>query len=491
MKQVSPSARLFLFGALLFCCEAARTADLNWSPEQVNAHQLIVQYRLAEADTLLSAMAASPPKAYLSNLRDFMELVYNENEAHYQQYLKSIPERRSWIQSLPDKSPERAFYLADLALQEALFKIRFGDYLSGLYMLLQANSQTTEIQERNDQILPFLKPAGVINILVGLTPPKYDWAVRLIGLQGDVETGKQQLSSLASSTSPLSSEALILLGYFYAYPLQMPDEAVKCFSLALAAQPGNVLAAFMLATSLSKAHKGEAALEAMDAQPTQAWSEFPQAYYLMGTLHLQKGDYAQARQFLDQFMRTYAGNTFKKDAATKIAMSYFLEGEIEKGEIWKQDALVTGGTSSEPDKNAAVMLVEISEYPPQLLRARLLTDGGYWNEAGQQLMATGDPGQLGDRWACEYHYRMARLYQLQEQQEPAVASYTEALKLADTKGWYIEANSALQAGLILKARGNNIGAVELFKKAKAFGDHPYKASIDMQADRELTSLTSN
>lgn len=488
---MSPSARLFLFGALLFCCEAARTADLNWSPEQVNAHQLIVQYRLAEADTLLSAMAASPPKAYLSNLRDFMELVYNENEAHYQQYLKSIPERRSWIQSLPDKSPERAFYLADLALQEALFKIRFGDYLSGLYVLLQANSQITEIQERNDQILPFLKPAGVINILVGLTPPKYDWAVRLIGLQGDVETGKQQLSSLASSTSPLSSEALILLGYFYTYPLQMPDKAVKCFSLALAAQPGNVLAAFMLATSLSKAHKGEAALEAMDAQPTQAWSEFPQAYYLMGTLRLQKGDYAQARQFLDQFMRTYAGNTFKKDAATKIAMSYFLEGEIEKGEIWKQDALVTGGTSSEPDKNAAVMLVEISEYPPQLLRARLLTDGGYWNEAGQQLMATGDPGQLGDRWACEYHYRMARLYQLQEQQEPAVASYTEALKLADTKGWYIGANSALQAGLILKARGNNIGAVELFKKAKAFGDHPYKASIDMQADRELTSLTSN
>lgn len=488
---MSPSARLFLFGTLLFCCEAGRAADLNWSPEQVAAHQLIVQYRLAEADALLSAMAASPPKAYLLNLRDFVELVYNESEIQYERYLENIPERRFWMQSLPDKAPERAFYLADLALQEALFKIRFGDYLSGLYMLLQANSQITEIQERNDQILPFLKPAGVINMLIGLTPPKYEWAVRLIGLRGDVETGNQQLSSLASSTSPLSSEALILLGYFYAYPLQMPDDAVKCFSSILAAQPRNVLAAFMLATSLSKAHKGGAALEAMDTQPTHTWSEFPQAYYLMGTLHLQKGDYAQARQFLHQFMQAYAGSTFKKDAATKIAMSYYLEGEIEKGDTWKQNALVTGGTSSEPDKNAAVMLVEISEYPPQLLRARLLTDGGYWEEARQQLAATGDPGQLDDRWACEYHYRMARLYQLQEQQEPAVASYAEALKLADKKGWYIGANSALQAGLILKARGNDIGAVELFKKAKAFGDHPYKASIDMQADRELASLTSN
>jgi tetratricopeptide (TPR) repeat protein len=392
---------------------------------------------------------------------------------------------------LPDESPERAFYLADLALQEALFKIKFGDYLSGLYLLLQANSQIAEIQDRNDQILPFLKPAGVINILIGLTPQKYEWAVRLIGLRGDLEKGKQKLASLARSTSPLSSEALILLGYFYAYPLQMPDDAARCFSSVLATQPRNVPAAFMLATSLNKAHKGGAALEVMDAQSTNAWSGFPQAYYLMGTLLLQKGDYAPARQFLHQFMQTYAGSSFKKDAATKIAMSYYLEGEIEKGETWKQNALTAGNTGSEPDKNAEVMLAEISEYPTQLLRARLLTDGGYWDEAQQQLATTGDTRQLDDRWACEYHYRLARLFQLQQQQEPAVASYAEALKLADNKNWYIGASSALQAGLILKARGNSIGAVDLFKKAKTFDGHPYKASIDMQADRELASLSSN
>lgn len=491
LKQVSHPARLFLFVALSLCGETALAMDLNWSPEQINAHQLIIRYRLADADALLSTLPASPAKAYLLNLRDFVELVYNEDEAHFQQYTENLPVRKSWIEDLPDGSPERAFYLADMALQEALFKIKFGEYVSGLYLLLQANSQITEIQERDDQILAFLKPAGVINMLIGFTPQKYEWAVRLIGLKGDLETGEQQLTSLASSTSPLSSEALILLGYFYAYPLRMPDEAVRCFSSVLVSQPDNLLATFMVATSLNKGHCGKAALEAMDAQSPNTWSQFPQAFYLLGTLYLQKGSYELSREFLHQFVKTYAGKTFKKDATTKIALSYYLEGEIAAAEAWKQKALAVGSTSSEPDKNAAVILDEISEYPLHLLRARLLTDGGYWNEAGQQLAANVGSGSLGDRWICEYHYRRGRLCQLQQQQESALTSYAEALKLAENKDWYVGASSALQAGLIFKARGNDTAAVALLKKAKGFGDHPYKASIDMQADRALASLASN
>ncbi|MEQ8534146.1 MAG: hypothetical protein RIB86_19995, partial [Imperialibacter sp.] len=67
----------------------------------------------------------------------------------------------------------------------------------------------------------------------------------------------------------------------------------------------------------------------------------------------------------------------------------------------------------------------------------------------------------------------------------------QALKLSERQPWYMGANAALQLGLIMKNAGKAKEAKGYFEKAMAFDNHPYKASIDSSAERELARLTSD
>ncbi|CAD5281149.1 MULTISPECIES: tetratricopeptide repeat protein [unclassified Imperialibacter] len=489
-KQVSLKVRLFLFALLSFFHTSAMQTELGWEPSVVATHELILQYRLSEAKPLLATLPSSPEKAYLLNLSDFLQMIYTEDDSFYENYLSNLHERRTWIEELSDGDARKAFYLADMKLQEALFKIKFGDYLSGLYSLMQVHNQIDELQNRDDKILPFLKSSGVINILIGLTPEKYEWAIRLIGLQGDIARGIEQLTRLSSSNSPLADEALIILGYFYAYPLHEPAKATALFLQTLEKQPNSTLAHFMLATSLNKAHKGEQALAILSKIPAGQQKKLAPVYYLFGDLYLEKMDMAKAREYYAMFIQSCNGESFKKDAMSKIAASYYLENDTPSANSWSEKAAKMQRSTTEPDRNADVFLTEINQYPIPLLKARLLTDGGYWKEAQGQL-SVAKPSELDGKWLCEYYYRLARLYHLQGENFEAIPHYQQALKLSERQPWYMGANAALQLGLIMKNAGKAKEAKGYFEKAMAFDNHPYKASIDSSAERELARLTSD
>ncbi len=486
-KQVSLLAHLFLFVSIPLSC-FSQADGLNWSRPISQAHELILQYKLNEAESVLNKLPDSPVKAYLLNLGDFMRMVYSEDYTVYQKYLEAREQRTEWIERLPNGDAEKAFYLADLKLQEALFKIRFGDYLSGLYALWQAQKQMTDFAKLDGQILPFLKPKGIVNILIGLTPDKYKWAINLAGFKGDAETGITELTKLSESEGPMHDEALIILGYLYAYPLQSPHDAIDCFTKVLKKHPESLLAKFMLATSMNKAHQGDSAISILEKLKREEMDRLPNIYYLMGDVYLQRGSFGLAKNNYQRFIDTYKGKGFKKDAFTKIAVCYQLEGNTSKAELWKEKASNHEQAVTEPDKNAEVLLSELSTYPAGLLKARLLTDGGYWDSAQEALQSINDPEKLTARWSSEYYYRKARLSHLEKNFNEANTDYERALSIADQQPWYIGANAALQLGIIYKGKGMNSEAVVYFKKAKEFDNHPYKSSIDSKADLELRQM---
>ena len=488
-RQVSVKAHLFLFIVLLSgSLRAQNTEDFPWSEVVVAAHHHLTQYRLAEADSLFQTLPASPEKAYLLSLRDFMEMNYSEREALYTTYLANSEERKKWFDHLKEDDPWKVFYLADLRLQEALLRIRFGDYFSGLYELWQANRLLSRASfNGNSEFLPLNKTQGVINLLLSLAPENYKWALSLMGLKGSADLGIQQLELLADSNTPLAHEARLILGYYYLYPLNQPAEATRYFSAALnmdtPGHPANLLAHLMLATSYSKNHVGAKALALMQTVPQESWDDLPVGFYLLGDLHLQKGDWANSRIHYQQFLDKWEGENFIKDASTKIAISYLLQRNTALAAEWKQKSLALTDSPAEPDKNAAVMLSELSDYPHPLLIARFASDGGFFDNALQQL----EIFQPNDnpRWTCEYHYRKARVYHLQNKLDEALSGYVKAVGISEGTNWYIGANAALLAGHILRQLQKEKEAAFYYQKALEYPDHPYKRSIDQQATRAL------
>lgn len=488
-KQVSVKAHLFLFiVALGGSLRAQSTEDFPWSEVAIAAHHHLIQYRLAEADSLLRTLAASPEKAYLLSLRDFLAMIYSDSEALYTAYLENSGERKKWFDRLKEDDPWKTFYLADLRLQEALLRVRFGDYFSGLHELWQANRLLSSASsDEENAFLPLCKTQGVINLLLGLAPENYKWALSLMGLKGSADLGIQQLGQLAGSNIPLAQEARLILGYYYLYPLNHPEAAIRYFSAALNSDaPGhstNLLAHLMLATSYGKNHEGARALALMQALPQENWNNLPLGFYLLGDLYLQKGDWANSRIHYQQFMDNWEGQNFVKDASVKIAISHLLQGNNALAAEWKQKSQALSDTPTEPDKNAAIMLTQLSEYPHPLLIARFASDGGYYDGAMRQLeifQPNGNP-----RWNCEYHYRKARIHHLQNKPGEALSGYVKTVEISEGKNWYIGANAALLAGHILRQLQKEEEAAFYYQKALDYADHPYKRSVDQQATRAL------
>jgi len=488
VKQVGLLARLFLF--CLGGCFSLRAQphDINFSASQLDAYNLICEYRLQEAESIISKLGESSEKTYILNLRDFLFLSISESKVSYEKYVDAVEVRENLFSQLPDNSPQRHFYLADFRLQQALLSIRFGNNFSGLYKLLQAKEAAAQVRTLDQNFTPVLKIFGIINVLLGLVPENYRWWLSVIGLEGNIEKGLGELKKLEQSDSPISSEATLLLGFVYSYPLPNPALAVDFFTKARHASSDHRLATFMLSTNYSKSHQADSALIVLESNSTEDWNGLPQALYLRGDLMLQKGQTEQARAAYLSFLDRHPGTSFKKDASTKIAISFLFDNNRPLFEKWIELALATGSSSSEPDKNAESLLAELNEYPLSLLKSRFLADGGYLEAAQAELSHIVSPTGLVPRWQSEYYYRQARIFHFRKEYAQALSFYQQADELAEGQPWYIGASAALQAGLILKEMGLKKEAVTYFSKAKKYPEHPYKQSIDSNAEWELELL---
>jgi tetratricopeptide (TPR) repeat protein len=116
-----------------------------------------------------------------------------------------------------------------------------------------------------------------------------------------------------------------------------------------------------------------------------------------------------------------------------------------------------------------------------LLRARLLSDGGYLPEALQGLAGLG-PGNFTDPVErCEYTYRLARIYDGMGKDEEAITAYRNTIQTGEYLREYYAARAALQAGYIYERRGDKARAIAFFQRCLDMKDHDYKNSLDQRA----------
>jgi tetratricopeptide (TPR) repeat protein len=147
----------------------------------------------------------------------------------------------------------------------------------------------------------------------------------------------------------------------------------------------------------------------------------------------------------------------------------------------RQAVLKNGSTDSDADKKALAD-AKSGIWPNRwLLKARLLSDGGYQNEALKLL--TGSPGEPLDTPGekLEYLYRMARVYDALGRTEEALANYAATIKQGQNRTEYFAARAALQSGQLYEARGKKQQAIELYQQCLNMENHEYKNSLDQRA----------
>jgi tetratricopeptide (TPR) repeat protein len=295
----------------------------------------------------------------------------------------------------------------------------------------------------------------------------------------------QILGNMLDSPEPFArlfhEEAVFYYLYLKFYILNQPEEVFQYIRQHQLDTRHNYLFAY-LAANLSLNNQQAAAAEQIirEKSPDIGYLDMPAWDMEMGYAKADHLD-PEASFYLERFLSRFKGKFYVKETLQKLSWIYYLQGQTEKAASARERLLHSGNTETEADKQA-MKEAQSGRWPNKLLlKTRLLSDGGYFQEALHLL-----GGKSSSSFTCpadrlEFVYRLGRLYDELNRKDEAIDAYMIAIRLGEHRREYYAARAALQTGYIYEARGDKKKAIPYFRKVLELKDHDYKNALDQKA----------
>jgi len=486
LKKAAITVCFFLFAT------GTGLADNVWkfdpALEAIYRQILSLQIEEARQQLALARHANELHKLYLLSLSETADILITEDEKRFDKINDDMRARLDKLSNMPETA-ETLFLRAEISLQRGFNLLNLGQELNAVLAIRQAYLNAQECIKKYPQFIPVKKTYGVIQVMLGSVPDKYQWFMSLLGMKGSVKVGQKQLEDLRASPSSLSLEATVLFYTIKGFLNQQFGEAARGFQESLVKDPDSRLLMFLGINMLMKNSQSKEALELiqnLDRHP----KGLPMVYvdYLRGEALMQHGDYAPAIASYQQFIRGYKSRSFKKDAYYKISLSYYLLGDLATARKNFETAKITGRTTSDPDKYADAMLADNTFPNAKILKIRFYTDGGYYTEARDVVKSVNSTDLHNPKDAAEFTYRKGRLAHKTQDLPSAKTLYLQTIEKSGVNPWYFAPNAALQLGYIAQAQGDLAGARKYYEKALSYKRYEYKNGIDSKAKYALDQL---
>ncbi len=464
------------------------------SQQVMRAYHDVLRLKINDAHTRLAAIAPSsselPLYLYTENLADILTLLLTEDRALYDAKKDNEKQRLKRLQSLPDGNPYKEFCMAEIRLQWAFVKLKFGDVMTATWGLTQAYKTIQRNDQKFPAFVPNKKTLGLLNSVFGAVPQQYHWLLGILGLKGSTVEGRAQLATIAEARGMFALEAQIMLHLIDVYLMDGGKATQKVFQQLALNEPENKLMYYLYAMISIKTNEAEEALTVLEAMDTlsEDYLSIPMEAYLKGEIYLQKGLYEHSSARYNEFLTSYKGDNFVKDGYYKLFLSNWLSGDERQAEHYFDLAKRNGTTSAEADKYAARQIAANARPERTILKIRLATDGGYYKRAEALVNAHSEADFHTPHDQVEFAYRKARLSDKQGKASEAIQQYLETIEKSGKNQWYYAPNAALQLGYLYLQKGNPNLAKAYFEKAMSYEGHEYKNSIDHKAKIALQQM---
>ncbi|GCC51357.1 tetratricopeptide repeat protein [Chryseotalea sanaruensis] len=471
--------------ACLFCFYSNVAAQDILSIPQSKAHDLALNMQWTEARSLVKDNNAY--SIYITSLCNTLELLINEDKRLVEPYELIFDKQLAYLDSQP-VSAEVLFAQAELHLQLAFVYLKFEREFDGAFKLRKAYQLAARGRKKYPNFLPMLKSHGLLQILLGAVPEKYNWVLRMMNMEGSTQTGLAELQLLSNSNTFTNTEASIFLALIHGYVRQEPMIAKTYITQLIDENSSKDIISFVGATLALKNNNAE---ESLALLKTLTPDDLPAIDYLTGEALLYKGDYETAIKSFQQYIKHFKGNSFLKDAQFKTGICYQLQNNQTKAIEHYDLARAISHENTEADKYANRVLNSTDGINSKLTKIRFLTDGGYYDEARQaaQQISPSDIPSIKEQ--VEYYYRQGRLAHLSGKANAARLFYEQVIDMSgdpDTSEWYFAPNACLQLGYLKKQTDDTSAAKRYFTQAIAYKKHEYKNSIDAKAKAALSQL---
>lgn len=499
MSVKSSFALLLKYFLLLFLIivPCAVKANFDFNANCLKAYQLIFELKLNSARQLISAEKRVHPQnsivPLLENYVDYFYLITSESKKEFDRLEEMKSVRLDAISDDSDtKSPYYLYAQAEINLQWALLRGRYGEFFGAAREINKANSLLRANSRRFPSFPLNNKGLGLINVFLGNLPEGIlKKTLSAFGVKGNVQSGLTMLDQLASTLpnstyEPFYEEVVFYYAFVLSDVVHSPAAYVKTMKYTARISDSSLLKSYLQAyTCLRNAHNDEA-IAILNRRPAgELYQPFPFLELLMGTARLNKLDYSAAQNFR-KFLATNKGVNYIKDAQLHMSWIALLNNDTGAYNGFVAQIRNTGSIYHDKDKQA-MNEIGMGSPHPALLKARLLFDGGYYSRALATLsdLQVTSFKNLKDR--VEFCYRMGRIYDLLGKDETALQYYQRTVNMGKDLKYYYAATAALNMGKIYSGRNNDKARI-CFTMACNMKNHEYENSIEAQAKEGLRGL---
>ncbi|GAB3939084.1 tetratricopeptide repeat protein [Larkinella terrae] len=489
--------RILLF--LLVCFQVSKAADFEFTPNLQRGYADILKLKVQGGRQAIAGDLAqgNGVAVYVDDFADMVTLLVSDNPKLYGQWSDREDQRLDRLRDLDENSPWQRFAQAEVRLHWAFVKLKFGKEVSACWDVIRAYKLLEENRKKFPGFLPTYKSLGLLHVMIGAVPDNYTWVTNLLGMRGNVKQGLQEIRTVAQKDAIFQTEAELIDLLIRAYVLKFTAADFANLKKMVQENRDNLLLHFFATSVLMKDAQSEEAFGFLNNRPAGPdYLPFPILEDLKADILLQKADYPQAAAVYRQFLTQYKGVNFLKDTYYKLFLCYWLAGEDAKAEPFLRQVSQVGAAVVESDKVAQKFADQyakkgISLKVKILMKARLATDGGFYETALQTLRPYSEASFSLLAEKAEFNYRKGRIAQRQGDVDEALPYFERAIVLSETDQLSFGATSALQLGYIYQQKRNPAKARQYFQKALSYKKHEYKNSIDNKARAALNELSTN
>ncbi len=327
---------------------------------------------------------------------------------------------------------------------------------------------------------------GPMQVVAGTIPDGYKWVAGLFGIKGSISNGMALMQNVINSNDGwarlFANEAAFYYCYTSFYMQNQPDKVFQFINQKKLDLVNNHLLTYMAANLAINNKMNEYARDVIqNRNNSSAYMQTPVWNFELAYVQMRHLELADAAKNFEYFLSNFKGKFYVKDAAEKLSWCYYLQGNITAANSARQTVLKRGNTDTDADKEAGKN-AKSGRWPNQLLlKARVLNDGGY-NEQAIALLKTKDADDFTDATdKLEYTYRTGRIYDDMNHDDSAVKYYQSAIVLGINRTEYYASRAALQIGMIYEQQGDKATAIQYYNKCLDMPNHDYKDSMDQKA----------
>jgi len=472
-------------------------ADFLWNKNCRDAYTYTMQLKFDKAQILLEKEINENPNNtltyFIENYSDYLKIQIGEEKVDFEKFKKNKEKRLEIIKDDKSKSPWYLYSQAEINLQWAANRLKFGEYFTAAFEMNKAYRLIQENTKKYPNFIPNKKSLGLLYTLIGSVPEQYNWILSIIGMEGNIKTGLTLMDEAIQEMKSDSDYSIMLeeCYFLYAFLKMNLDNNKKDLEKLLTELKDSdfLLLNFASSRIASKLGQNDLAIYILENRKIDS-DHYPFHYldYLLGVNKQNKMD-DECLVHFKNYLNNFKGKNYKKSTLMRMSWHYHIRGDKEKYMLYKNRINSFEGKQVDADREAQSYYSDTKVPHVNLLKARLLFDGGYSDLAVEELEKINSVDFLkNSKNNLEYFYRYGRCMEQMNKHEVAIKYYKKTILSGQNEPYYFAAKSALQIGLLYEIDNNQEEAKRYFNICIEMEDHQYEQGIEQKAKAGLNRL---